>query len=230
VSGNTSNWSVNWTAPSTDIGQIRFYAAVNAANGNGNTLGDVIYTTSLFVNAALPPALVSIEPHVALIGETIEALITGENTSWVGTTPEVKLSKDDSAPWVIDATSVEVLTNTTLSAVFEIPNEGDASGVYDLNVDDLTLPESFVVTFTESVESFSVSRINLYPNPASDMLWVNAALSGVVNIYDTNGRLMNSHQIAAGRQSISLRGYNRGIYIVEILTNSGRFTEKLLVR
>ncbi|PKP50221.1 MAG: hypothetical protein CVT92_14640 [Bacteroidetes bacterium HGW-Bacteroidetes-1] len=55
--GNSNSWSANWTAPSTPIGEIGFYAALNAANGNGNNTGDVIYRTSLFVNAAAPAAL-----------------------------------------------------------------------------------------------------------------------------------------------------------------------------
>jgi hypothetical protein len=37
------SWTVDWTAPNTDEGEITFYAAFNAANGNGGTSGDVIY-------------------------------------------------------------------------------------------------------------------------------------------------------------------------------------------
>ncbi len=37
----------DWTAPSSDVGQIVFYAAANAANGNGSSSGDSIYTSSL---------------------------------------------------------------------------------------------------------------------------------------------------------------------------------------
>lgn len=36
-------WQFDWTAPSTDVGTITFYAAGNAANGNGSTSGDFIY-------------------------------------------------------------------------------------------------------------------------------------------------------------------------------------------
>lgn len=46
-SGNSKSWSVNWTAPTTNVGEVSFFAAFNAANGNGNTSGDVIYVSSL---------------------------------------------------------------------------------------------------------------------------------------------------------------------------------------
>lgn len=48
-SGNTKTWSMNWTAPAAGTGDVTFYAAFNAANGNGNTAGDVIYTSSQMV-------------------------------------------------------------------------------------------------------------------------------------------------------------------------------------
>ncbi len=39
-------WTFQWTAPTTGGSDITFYAAGNAANGNGTTTGDFIYTTS----------------------------------------------------------------------------------------------------------------------------------------------------------------------------------------
>ncbi len=46
---NSSSWSFNWTAPSTDEGDITFYAAVLAGNGNGDE-NDQTVTTSLTVS------------------------------------------------------------------------------------------------------------------------------------------------------------------------------------
>jgi len=44
--GNTNTWSVDWTAPADGVGDIIFYAAFNAANGNDENTGDRIYITS----------------------------------------------------------------------------------------------------------------------------------------------------------------------------------------
>ena len=53
-SGTSNNtWSYDWTAPSSDEGDITFYAAVNKADGTGTAAGDVIFTNSLTVKA--PP-------------------------------------------------------------------------------------------------------------------------------------------------------------------------------
>ncbi len=42
----TKSWNFTWTAPNERIGKLRFYAAGNAANSDGGTSGDYIYTTS----------------------------------------------------------------------------------------------------------------------------------------------------------------------------------------
>ena len=52
--GNT--WTFEWTAPDTDVGEVRLYVAGNAANGNGSQFGDYIYTTTLPVPVPEPTA------------------------------------------------------------------------------------------------------------------------------------------------------------------------------
>ena len=42
----------DWTAPATDSGDVTFYVAANAANGNGSPTGDHIYTTTATLSAA----------------------------------------------------------------------------------------------------------------------------------------------------------------------------------
>ena len=48
--GDSKTWTFQWTAPSTDVGIITFYAAFNAANNNSGSSGDVIYLSSLSVD------------------------------------------------------------------------------------------------------------------------------------------------------------------------------------
>ena len=40
----SKTWSFDWIAPTVGTGPVPFYAAVNAANGNGNASGDQIFT------------------------------------------------------------------------------------------------------------------------------------------------------------------------------------------
>ena len=44
------SFEFNWTPPSSNVGDVDFYVAANAANGTGNNQGDFIYTTKATVN------------------------------------------------------------------------------------------------------------------------------------------------------------------------------------
>lgn len=144
VSGNSSSWSANWTAPGTDIGQIRFYAAFNAANGNGNTSGDVVYTSTLFVDAAQPASLLSVMPDEAEQGSNPVLTITGQNTNWSGSSPTVSLRNAANPDETIAASNVTVNTNTSLVAEFAIPPMA-TPGLWDMLVDDLVLETAFTI-------------------------------------------------------------------------------------
>ena len=44
--GGSPGWSLDWTAPAVDVGDIVFYATANAANGNGFSTGDAAFSTT----------------------------------------------------------------------------------------------------------------------------------------------------------------------------------------
>ncbi len=46
---NGASWTFQWTAPAQNIGPVSFYAAGNQANNNGNSDGDIIYSTFVTV-------------------------------------------------------------------------------------------------------------------------------------------------------------------------------------
>jgi hypothetical protein len=185
--GNTNTWTMNWTAPVSGTGQVGFYAAFNAANGNGNTSGDVIYKTSLMVNEFIPPALVSIVPNNADQGESFTATILGSNTTFTGS-EDVSLDNNGNPLETIVATSVVRISNTWLEASFDIP--GDAwVGIYDVNVDALVLPNSFTVI--EVLPSIQFMEPNIgYPGDdiLADVFGTNTQWTeGVTEVYLTYG-------------------------------------------
>jgi uncharacterized repeat protein (TIGR01451 family) len=59
-----ANWTFNWTAPATDVGNVTFYAAGNQANNDSNSTGDYIYTTFVAATpaAALPDFTLNATP------------------------------------------------------------------------------------------------------------------------------------------------------------------------
>jgi hypothetical protein len=60
----SKSWTFTWNAPAVSVGPVSFFAAGNAANSDGSTSGDFIYTTSRTIDAAAA-ASVSIGGRVA---------------------------------------------------------------------------------------------------------------------------------------------------------------------
>ena len=52
-SNDSKSWSFDWTAPAAGSGDVTFYAALNAANGNMATSGDVVYITNKTISEDL---------------------------------------------------------------------------------------------------------------------------------------------------------------------------------
>ena len=59
---NQGSWSFKWRAPAASVGRVTFYAAGNAANGNGGSSGDYIYTNSFTIDS---PGVQGYEADVA---------------------------------------------------------------------------------------------------------------------------------------------------------------------
>ena len=86
---NEVEWTFEWKAPSSNVGTIKFYACVNAANGNSGTSGDQIYARAIDVvtSSRLPVATASAKDTVVCSGEVVEMIGSGTNSptqySWV---------------------------------------------------------------------------------------------------------------------------------------------------
>ena len=79
---NRGSWTFRWRAPATSAGRVTFYAAGNAANGNGNPGGDFIYTATAVTQPAaqLAPTITNLNPNLAAAGgPAFTLIVTGTN-------------------------------------------------------------------------------------------------------------------------------------------------------
>lgn len=82
------------------------------------------------------------------------------------------------------------------------------------------------VTIWNAVEEVEASALSVYPNPASEVLYVNAENVISVEIYDILG-----HNVLTSAESyIELRGLEAGIYFVKVRSDNAMKTTKLVVK
>ena len=102
---NGASWTFNWTAPSTDVGPVTFYAAGNQANNDGNTSGDYIYRT--FVASApassTPDFALSVDPASRSVVPGGVAVYTITVTPLAGFTGQVNLTTSSLPAGAVDA-------------------------------------------------------------------------------------------------------------------------------
>lgn len=61
---NTNEWTIDWTAPATGSGEVKFYGNGIAANGTGNTSGDLLAAgTALVIAEASSSSVVSLNTN-----------------------------------------------------------------------------------------------------------------------------------------------------------------------
>ncbi len=77
-------------------------------------------------------------------------------------------------------------------------------------------------------------RISVYPNPASEWIKLNVDLneSGILQIYDVNGRLIKQDEIMVPSEvfSVSVHDLARGLAVIEMTAGNKRYVSKVVLK
>jgi len=118
-------WQVNWTAPSSDIGTVRFFAAGNGANNDGTNQNDYIYTTTAVSESTA--SNVTLQIMNGPDGQTLQAGSTF-NIEWNATglsniaSYEVRYSTDDGATFPITNLILSTQDSSMTQTAWTVPN------------------------------------------------------------------------------------------------------------
>lgn len=227
--GNTNSWSMDWTAPTDGDGEVTFYAAFNAANGNGNTSGDQIYKTSLTVaEYVAEPAVTSIDPEHGEQGWTGMVTVTGENTDWTKGVFSVRFVNHNNPSIKFNATGVSVKSDTELTGNIAISEDMEL-GTYDVFVDGDMLSEGFTVDIASSIgEDLFGQNIRVYPNPAVHFVYLQLPEGASYRLIDMNGRLLMEQEAGNSLQKLDVSNFEKGIYFIQIMTEKNAITRRFV--
>lgn len=77
---NSRSWSMDWEAPNTGTGDITFYGAFIAANGNGNNSGDTYHSTNLTISEEIVNSVSDLSAQNNFTFNTVTKTIETINT------------------------------------------------------------------------------------------------------------------------------------------------------
>lgn len=229
-SGNSNSWTMEWTAPSSAPSEVIFYAAFNAANGNGSTSGDVIYTSSMAYNLYVPlnPQITGVEPGNAQQGYMGELNITGDETEWTTGVNNVRFLFHDDNNIFFEADLITIVADNFITINVPIPMDIEI-GSYDVYVDDLMLENGFVVDiYDDIVDNYLSEAVSVYPNPSTNNVNISAPLGSKIIISDISGHILDQNDIRNSQATINISSYNSGLYFVQVIHNNNSITRKLL--
>jgi PKD repeat protein len=81
-----------------------------------------------------------------------------------------------------------------------------------------------------SINSLSNSSVFVaYPNPANNVLAINAFVKGSVKVMDAFGRVIETIEVEEGVNEINTSNYNKGAYFIQFINENGIYSERIIV-
>lgn len=202
--------------------------------------------------------ITGINPSQGVQGNTVPLIISGVNFSfsgfscWSGTG---NLSPFKFTQWSETFWGTPISDNSSSVPPFPVNElEGNVSippfqpvGIYDLYVWDCDLMtwKSYgnafsVISGTSEINEEPVKKINLYPNPVSDILQLEFLNENKdhqdiqIKIINNIGKIIYLNYIASFsnsyKENIDLSSHASGVYFVEIISASEKITKKFIIK
>ena len=106
------------------------------------------------------------------------------------------------------------------------------------SIDCLSIPakalygnEYFVKMFysLDNIDENTLQNVEIYPNPAKDMLTIKAENITNVLIYNSIGQKVCEKSVDASEVSINLNGFDAGLYLVKVVADGNEITRRISV-
>lgn len=225
------SWEVQWNPPANDQGPVIFYAAGNAANGNGSSdAGDKVYTANLQVapqstttptgNRVMPQFVFGSTGGVGFVSSLIFS-----NTGSAAAEVKVNFFGDDGNPMnvngnasqslnlaakgtaQIQATDAGALTQGW--ALVDLPDGVVASGIFRQRVPGKDQEAAVLLSRSNSTEArFTYDQTGPYNTGMSMVNPTASAAEAVIRIHDEAGAVVQTitrNIPARGKVSLSFR-------------------------
>lgn len=206
----------NALAVSAILGGTDDYAVANVPNVSA---GDYTFKFKLYVEGQAPTGLIFIFQE-STVG------ITGTGHTWLQV-PIGSVAKDSwqdiEVPVTLPAYAAMKTGFRVLSKDYSDDGTDNSAAIY---IDNIELIEG-APTSTGSVTN---SSFRVYPNPASDQVFIEVEDGSIIEICNVAGSVVKSLVATSNKQSISVADLAKGMYVIKVTTDGNSQTTKLLVK
>lgn len=166
-------------------------------------------------------------------GELIGLNVSAVNENQILSAPVIVAENFLSAKNIEGTTyKVGLCTSTPASesdVLMKIPFNENGSVTFDMVIN--AVEKSVTIDLATGVADFGLKGINIYPNPASDLLYIEGLQKETLGrIYNANGQLVLIGEVEAETGKLSVSGLPSGMYILKLMNNDEmvvkRFTKE----
>lgn len=96
-----------------------------------------------------------------------------------------------------------------------------------------TLVKNNKVRVYNGIGGVHQSRVRLYPNPASDQVWIeleDKGKRGMLKLFDASGRLVVQHTVKANKEHLNLEDLSDGVYYWNVIMHGETAVGKLVIQ
>jgi hypothetical protein len=124
-----------------------------------------------------------------------------------------------------EASSLPV-SNKTYQYTIQAGNV-QATGTIEIGEEDLQ--ETIKLKNVDAIDSQSLTKVKIYPNPAKDLVYLENAKGANLLIYNLKGQLVLQKKLNNQQISVSLKGLNSGVYILTLKNDDKTINRKLVI-
>jgi hypothetical protein len=171
---------------------------------------------------------------------------TGNNANYTTIILETEIALEASKAYIVTVGNAEATALTLQGSRGDDDNgvflkgpfgaSGDVSWFADNNKPAINLNFNPNITSVSNVKS-EITNINVYPNPAIDLVRIGISLDKntnvIINLFDINGKVIITENLrnrsGIFEHNISTSNLSDGIYTLQIITDNGVSTKKVII-
>ena len=125
------------------------------------------------------------------------------------------------------------ISGTELQLIAPADYETKSSYVMSVRIDDTNIERRFTISVVDvnetlSNKDFELAGVTISPNPTSDLLNITAPEKANYRLFNIKGQILKKGTLATGKSKIDISSFVKGIYLLNIKTNKGSFTKKVV--
>ena len=111
--------------------------------------------------------------------------------------------------------------------------ETKSSYTIRIAVDGTSIEKQFTISVVDvnetlSNEDFKLAKVSILPNPTSGILNITAPKKADYRLFNIKGQVLKKGVLVSGKNKINISSFVKGIYLLNIKTNKGSFTKKVV--